>query len=245
MVPDLNRLVSIDALTTADLPADWRAVLTQPEAKTALGVVREGLVNALAQGTPIYPAQPWRALHLTPLSEVKVLILGQDPYHGPGQAQGLAFSVASGSKTPPSLRNIFAEIDRDLGPISTGLRTPANNDLGRWARQGVLLLNTVLTVEDGRPASHAKLGWQAVTDRLIDAVIDRQTPTVYMLWGSHAQEKRQRIQARGNGASSLVLQANHPSPLSARRGPAPFIGCGHFSQANQWLASRALSPIDW
>ena len=153
------------------------------------------------------------------------MILGQDPYHGAGQAEGLAFSVPPGQKIPPSLRNIFVEQQRDLG-----LAPPAHGHLGAWARQGVLLLNTVLTVEDGQPASHARRGWEALTDGLIDAVARLPRPIVFMLWGAHAQAKRDRIEAVAPGRHRLLL-SNHPSPLSARRPPLPFIGCGHFGLA--------------
>lgn len=178
-------------------------------------------------GQAIYPAQPLRALQLTPLPEVRAVILGQDPYHGAGQAEGLAFSVPDGVRPPPSLRNIFAEYTRDLG-----LPVPASGHLGGWARQGVLLLNTCLTVEDGRPASHAGRGWEALTDALIDAVARQPRRVVFLLWGAHAQAKAGLIEAAAPGRHRL-LRANHPSPLSARRPPLPFIGCGHFAALAQ------------
>jgi uracil-DNA glycosylase len=189
-----------------------------------------------AQGATIYPLEPLRALRLTPPDEVRVVVLGQDPYHGPGQAEGLAFSVAPGVKPPPSLRNIFQELQRDLG-----LTLPANGSLVRWAEQGVLLLNTCLTVEDGQPASHARRGWESLTDRLIERCSVSGQPKVFLLWGAHAQKKAALIDA----GRHLLLFANHPSPLSARRGPLPFIGCGHFSQANAWLAQQGVRPITW
>lgn len=244
-VPKSNQLVSAKALTTASLPQDWRAVLDAPTAQRALATITTRVQAAIESGAIIYPEDPWRALRLTPLSAVKVLILGQDPYHGPGQAQGLAFSGANTGKTPPSLRNILTEIDRDLGQTISSIGAMRTNDLSGWARQGVLLLNTVLTVQSGQAASHAKLGWQAVTDVLIDAVAQRNTPTVYMLWGAHAQAKLDRIEATSLSDNRLILQANHPSPLSARRPPVPFIGCGHFSATNRWFAERGLSTIDW
>jgi uracil-DNA glycosylase len=166
-----------------------------------------------------------RALMLTPLAEVRVVILGQDPYHGPGQAEGLAFSVPAGVKIPPSLRNIHVELQRDLG-----LAPPAHGHLGTWAKQGVLLLNTSLTVEDGQPASHARRGWEVLTDALIEATARQPRRISYLLWGAHAQAKASLIEAAGAGRHQ-VLMANHPSPLSARRPPVPFIGCGHFGQA--------------
>ncbi len=189
-----------------------------------------------AQGATIYPPEPLRALQLTPPDEVRVVVLGQDPYHGPGQAEGLAFSVAPGVKPPPSLRNIFLELQRDLG-----LPAPANGSLVRWAQQGVLLLNTCLTVEDGQPASHAKRGWEALTDSLIERCSDSGQTKVFMLWGAHAQKKAALIDA----GRHLLLFANHPSPLSARRAPLPFIGCGHFGHANAWLVRHDLPPIGW
>jgi uracil-DNA glycosylase len=173
-----------------------------------------------------------RALqHLSP-ADVRVLILGQDPYHGPGQAEGLAFSVAPGTTIPPSLRNIYKEMNRDLG-----LPIPTHGSLMAWADRGVLLLNTSLTVEDGQPASHAKFGWQALTDLIVAAVAQRSPACACLLWGGHAQTKAPAIEAMAgqHGRQALVLQANHPSPLSALRGPHPFIGCGHFGQAQAWL----------
>jgi uracil-DNA glycosylase len=189
-----------------------------------------------AQGATIYPPEPLRALQLTSADQVRVVVLGQDPYHGPGQAEGLAFSVAPGVKPPPSLRNIFQELQRDLGSPA-----PANGSLVRWAQQGVLLLNTCLTVEVGQPASHAKRGWESLTDRLIERCSASGQPKVFLLWGAHAQKKAALIDPRRH----LLLFANHPSPLSARRGPLPFIGCGHFSEANAWLARQGARPMVW
>jgi uracil-DNA glycosylase len=194
------------------------------------------LSTRLDHGATIYPAEPFRALQgLTP-SEIKVVILGQDPYHGPNQAQGLAFSVPDEAKCPPSLRNIFKEIQRDFS------NTLATNDLKRWASQGVLLLNTVLTVEDSLPASHAKIGWQALTDTIIEAVAHTPNAKVFMLWGAHAQSKECLISQH---PGHLTLKANHPSPLSALRPPAPFIGCGHFLKANEWLQDQGTGTIAW
>ena len=195
------------------------------------------LKERLAAGAAIYPPDPLRALRLTPLTRATVVIVGQDPYHGPGQAEGLAFSVPAGQKLPPSLRNIFKELQRDLDqqPAMCG-------HLGEWARCGVLLLNTSLTVEDGAAASHAKKGWESLTDALIAATAKDPAPKVYLLWGAHAQAKAPLIEAAGNG--HLVLQANHPSPLSATRGPVPFIGCGHFSAARDWLKGKGVG-LEW
>ena len=217
----------------AEVPADWQACLSTWRASAAGQALVAHVEGRLAAGVTIYPADPFRALHLTPLDTVQVVILGQDPYHGPDQAEGLAFSVPRGQKLPPSLRNIFVEQARDLG-----LAVPAHGHLGHWARQGVLLLNTCLTVEDGQPASHAKRGWEPLTDALIEAVARRPRPTVFMLWGAHAQAKAALVEAAAPGRHQLML-ANHPSPLSARRPPRPFIGCGHFS------AAQALAEVDW
>ncbi|TXT35321.1 MAG: uracil-DNA glycosylase [Comamonadaceae bacterium] len=187
------------------------------------------LQKRLAEGVVIFPPQPLRALELTSLESVRVVILGQDPYHGRGQAEGLAFSVASGVALPPSLRNIFKELQRDLGESVPSFPQPGGS-LVRWARHGVLLLNTCLTVEEGLPASHSGKGWEALTDAIIKEVSDQSEHVVFMLWGNHAQSKRVLIDA----SRHLVLCANHPSPLSALRPPVPFMGCGHFSQARAW-----------
>lgn len=220
---------------------DWQPVL-QAFWRSAAGHGLADFVRArLASGAVIYPPQPLRALELTPLAQVRAVILGQDPYHGPHQAQGLSFSVAPGVRVPPSLRNIFKELQRDLGQTP-----PANGALDAWARRGVLLLNTSLTVEDGQPASHARRGWEMLTDDLLRAVAAQSPACVYLLWGAHAQAKADMVQAaaRVHGREALVLMANHPSPLSATRGPQPFIGCGHFSQARDWLAERGV-VLDW
>jgi uracil-DNA glycosylase len=194
----------------------------------------------LAGGAIVYPPHPLRALEVTPLQGVHAVILGQDPYHGPGQAEGLAFSVAPGLKHPPSLRNIFKEMC-----AGTGQPVPTSGSLVEWARRGVLLLNAVLTVEDGQPGSHAKKGWEVLTDALIAQVAASCSPCVYLLWGAHAQAKAGLIAhtAAAHGREALVLQANHPSPLSANRAPIPFLGCGHFAQARQWLAARGCSTV--
>ena len=219
------------------MAADWTALvghfLASPEGQRLADFVQQ----RLSEGATVYPPQPFRALELTPLAQVRVVILGQDPYHGLGQAHGLAFSVPEGVKPPPSLRNIFKELARDprVDPPS-----PSGGSLERWARQGVLLLNTGLTVEDGQPASHARQGWELLTDQLISAVSARPKPVVFMLWGAHAQAKRALIAPR-----HLVLTANHPSPLSALRPPQPFIGCGHFSAANDFLEASGQAPVQW
>ncbi|HSI55362.1 MAG TPA: uracil-DNA glycosylase [Ramlibacter sp.] len=194
----------------------------------------------LAAGATIYPPRPFRALELTPLQGVRAVILGQDPYHGPGQAEGLAFSVKQGVKLPPSLRNIFKELR--TGPDAA---FPAHGSLVEWAQRGVLLLNTSLTVEDGQPGSHAKKGWEVLTDALLAEVAASASPCVYLLWGAHAQAKAGLIEeaAARYGREALVLQANHPSPLSANRPPVPFIGSGHFALAREWLAQRGQTRV--
>ena len=187
-------------------------------------------------GKVIYPPQQdvFNALKYTPLESVKVVILGQDPYHGPDQAHGLCFSVLPGVKTPPSLINIYKELAADID----GFVIPKHGTLTRWAEQGVLLLNTVLTVEQGKAHSHAKWGWETFTDAVIDAVNRHQQGVVFLLWGSHAQKKGMHIDT----SKHHVLSAPHPSPLSAHRG---FLGCKHFSQTNQLLTSQNKSPINW
>jgi uracil-DNA glycosylase len=192
------------------------------------------LQQRVQAGAAVFPPEPLRALQLTPPESVRIVILGQDPYHGRCQAEGLAFSVAPGVAVPPSLRNIFKERQRDLGEMPPGFPQPGGSLLD-WAEHGVLLLNTCLTVEEGQPASHAGKGWEALTDAVIRGVSAQATAVVFMLWGAHAQSKRVLIDA----SKHLVLVANHPSPLSALRPPLPFIGCGHFSQAKAWLAQRA------
>lgn len=209
---------------------DWQAEVAEFWQSEAGRALQAFLRQRQTDRATIYPPQPLRALQLTPLASVKVVILGQDPYHGPGQGEGLAFSVAKGVKIPPSLRNIFKERQRDLG-----LPAPAHGSLQRWAEQGVLLLNTTLTVEDAQPASHAKRGWEVLTDRLIQACARQASPVVFILWGGHAQAKQALIAASNENQRHLVLTANHPSPLSAMRPPAPFIGCGHFSAARRWV----------
>jgi uracil-DNA glycosylase len=188
-----------------------------------------------AAGKAIYPpgSQIFAALDTTPFDEVKVVILGQDPYHGPGQAHGLCFSVAPGVAVPPSLLNIFKEISRDLD-----LPRPRHGCLSSWARQGVLLLNAVLTVEHGHAGAHQGKGWEELTDACIEALNREREGLVFLLWGSHAQAKGRLIDSRRH----LVLKAPHPSPLSAHRG---FLGCGHFSRCNHYLEESGRGPIDW
>lgn len=210
---------------------------------TPSGNQLETFINQrLSSGAIIYPAIPFLALALTPLEQVRVVILGQDPYHGEGQAQGLAFSVAEAIKIPPSLRNIFKELQRDLH-----VPTPQNGSLIRWAQQGVLLLNTTLTVEQGKPASHAKKGWEDLTDIIIQRIAGQTSSVVFMLWGAHAQKKEALILngSLNTGIEHLILKANHPSPLSATKAPIPFIGCGHFGLANEFLKQKGVKSIVW
>lgn len=206
--------------------SSWQSVVDEWAAQAR--PLLERLEVRRAAGATIYPTDPLRALRLTPLDRCRVVILGQDPYHGPGQAEGLAFSVPVGVKPPPSLRNILKECGE---PVSHG-------SLAAWAERGALLLNSVLTVEEGQPAAHAGWGWESLTDALIRAASVHATPKVFLLWGAHAQGKRSLIDADRH----LVLMANHPSPLSARRPPIPFIGCGHFASAQRWLLERG---VDW
>lgn len=217
------------------LEPGWKEALREEFDKPYMRELSEFLRNEKAAGKEIYPPGPliFNALNSTPLDRVKVVIIGQDPYHGPGQAHGLCFSVQPGVPAPPSLQNIFKEIKRDLN-----IDPPKHGHLQHWAEQGVLLLNTSLTVERGNAGSHSGKGWQAFTDRVIEVVSEHQPHLVFMLWGSHAQSKRRLIDA----TKHLILCSAHPSPLSAHRG---FIGNGHFSRCNQFLEQHGLTPIDW
>ena len=224
---------------TQDLPESWREplepVLASPEARRLGGFLRA----EEDAGKAIYPPQGsrLRALELTPLDRVKVVILGQDPYHGPGQAMGLSFSVPDGVKHPPSLRNIFKELADDCG-----IAPPDSGDLTRWARQGVLLLNNSLTVEAGQAGSHAGRGWDAITDACVAAVAARAEPSVFILWGSHAQGKASRIAELNAPTRHCVIRSPHPSPLSAHRG---FFGSKPFSRANAFLEEAGRGAVDW
>jgi len=226
-------------LQSAD-PADWPVApgwqpLVEVFFASASGQKLRAFLQArLDAGAVIFPPHPLRALELTPPDAVRVVILGQDPYHGRGQAEGLAFSVAAGVPLPPSLRNIFKELQRDLGTPPPAFPQPGGS-LVQWARSGVLLLNTCLTVEEGQPTCHAGKGWEVLTDAVIRQVAQGPRPVVFMLWGAHAQSKRAVIPGdRGH----LVLTANHPSPLSALRPPMPFIGCGHFGLAQAFRREK-------
>jgi uracil-DNA glycosylase len=227
-LPAGDQLGSADPATWPVAPG-WQTLKDEFFAGIAGRRLADFLQGRLAEGAVVFPPQPLRALELTPPGQVRVVILGQDPYHGRGQAEGLAFSVAPGVALPPSLRNIFKELQRDLGTPPPKLPAPGGS-LVRWATHGVLLLNTCLTVEEGKPASHAGRGWETLTDAVIRQVSAGDHPVLFMLWGAHAQGKRALIDT----ACHKVLVANHPSPLSAMRPPLPFIGCGHFSQARAW-----------
>ncbi|MCK9541345.1 MAG: uracil-DNA glycosylase [Novosphingobium sp.] len=220
------------------LAPSWRPVL-EPVLATREARRLGGFLKAEeAAGKRIYPPRGKRlnALNLTSLDKVEVVILGQDPYHGPGQAHGLAFSVPDGVKPPPSLANIFKELGSDIG-----IALPRSGNLEKWARQGVLLLNNALTVEEGRAGSHQSIGWEAITDAVVAAVAEQPKPCVFLLWGSHARNKAARVPGLRDGRH-LMLTAPHPSPLSAHSG---FFGCRHFSKANAFLEANGRKPIDW
>ncbi|WP_427963911.1 uracil-DNA glycosylase [Altererythrobacter sp.] len=226
-------------MTAEAIPDSWRAALepalTTPEARRLGGWLRAEEDS----GRTIYPPRGQRlnALAHTPLDQVHVVILGQDPYHGPGQAHGLAFSVPDGVKLPPSLVNIYKELESDIG-----IARPQNGNLESWAKQGVLLLNNTLTVQAAQAGSHAGRGWDAITDACVQAVVDRGDPAVFILWGSHARKKASRVKGLGVGDHHLVLTSPHPSPLSAHSG---FFGSRPFSQTNAFLEKHGLKPIDW
>ena len=217
------------------LPESWDAHLAEDLASPRMQALWSFLASEQRAGKQIFPKQDewFRALDLTPLDKVRVVILGQDPYHGEGQAHGLCFSVQPGIRPPPSLVNIYKELESDLG-----LPRPKHGFLEHWAKQGVLLLNSVLTVEMAQAASHQRKGWEQFTDEIIRTVNAKVDPVVFMLWGAYAQKKAAFV----DGTRHLVLKAAHPSPLSAHNG---FLGCRHFSQANTFLSARGQAPIDW
>ena len=237
-----NRLREPLANVFERVPAAWRSV-TDAFAGSAEGRALVAFVDQrVRDGATVYPRHVFRALEFAAPDAVRVVILGQDPYHGAGQAQGLAFSVAPGQKKiPPSLRNILKEVAAD-----TGAPSMCRDDLSAWAEQGVLLLNSALTVEDGAPQSHAGRGWEGLTDALLARAAAQPAPAVFMLWGASAQRKRPLVERPGL-APHCVLQANHPSPLSANRPPVPFVGCRHFSAAGAFIADRrpGAAPIRW
>ena len=209
-------------------PLTWHDVLADEKQQPYFLNTLKTVAEERQSGITIYPPQKdvFNAFRFTELGDVKVVILGQDPYHGPGQAHGLAFSVRPGVAIPPSLLNMYKELEATI----PGFTRPTHGYLESWARQGVLLLNTVLTVRAGQAHSHASLGWETFTDKVIALINEHCEGVVFLLWGSHAQSKRPLI----NGHKHKILVANHPSPLSALRPPVPFIGCGHFSAARQW-----------
>lgn len=235
----MNRLAQPLAQVLDDAAlGDWRP-LVQAWRRSREGQSLMVAIDAqVAAGAVVYPGRVLRALELTPMARTRVVILGQDPYHGPGQAEGLAFSVPAGVAVPPSLRNIFKELQRDLGQTP-----PASGSLEAWCAQGVLLLNSTLTVQAEQAGSHSKLGWQVLTEAIVAALAQDPSPKVFMLWGAHAQAQAARVQQEGAG--HLLLQCNHPSPLAALRPPVPFIGCGHFGRASDFLATTGRGAVRW
>lgn len=220
---------------TPDLHPEWLAELADEFDTPHMRALKTFLLDRKRQGAVVYPkgSDMFKALNVTPLSTVKVVVLGQDPYHGPNQAHGLSFSVQPGVAIPPSLKNIYKAIEQDFN-----IKMPKHGHLMHWAKQGVLLLNTVLSVEDGQAGAHQNKGWEPFTDRVIEVINQKCPHVVFMLWGAHAQKKAQALDADKH----LILKAPHPSPLSAHRG---FLTCGHFSQANAWLRAQGQSTIDW
>ena len=217
------------------LRPEWLKLLQTEFEQPYMLQLREFLLQRKRAGAEVYPPGPliFNALDSTPPDQVKVVILGQDPYHGPGQAHGLCFSVRPGVAVPPSLVNIYRELHDDIG-----FEIPKHGYLQAWAEHGVLLLNAVLTVERGNAGAHQGKGWERFTDRVVQIVNNGEQPVVFMLWGSHAQRKGQGIDQNRH----LVMKAPHPSPLSAHRG---FFGCRHFSKANDWLQQQGMTPVDW
>jgi len=225
----------VDTSGVSDAPQTWRDVLQQEKGKPYFQELLRFVEGERASGAVIYPknSEIFNALHLTPFSDVRVVILGQDPYHGPNQAHGLCFSVQPPTPPPPSLVNIFQELNSDLG-----VPRPSHGCLESWAQQGVLLLNSVLTVQEGKPGSHAGHGWETFTDRVIQELNEKRQHLVFMLWGAHAQRKAAFV----DRSRHCVLEAPHPSPLSAHRG---FLGCKHFSKANDYLVATGQKPVSW
>jgi len=221
------------------LHESWKVALTPQFRSDYMAGLKQFLLDEKVAGVRIFPkgSEYFRALDLTPLDSVRVVILGQDPYHGPGQAHGLCFSVRPGLRTPPSLVNIYKELQSDLG-----IAPARHGFLEHWAEQGVLLLNSVLTVRQGEAASHQGRGWERFTDAIVAAVAAREQPTVFMLWGAYAQRKGAFIDDVAHGGRHLVIRSAHPSPLSAHNG---FLGSRPFSKANAFLESRGTGAIDW
>ena len=217
------------------IESSWKEALKDEFGQQYFSEIVSYLKSEKAAGKTVFPAGAdiFRAFEVTPFDRVKVVILGQDPYHNPGQAHGLAFSVQRGVPPPPSLVNIYKEVRAD-----TGIKMPAHGHLEDWAKQGVLLLNAALTVVMNSPMSHSKIGWHQFTNAVIKTISDRKEHVVFMLWGAFAKSKQELI----DPSKHLILTAAHPSPLSAHHG---FFGCRHFSKANQWLSERGLIPVDW
>lgn len=224
---------------TPRIDPSWTAPLAAALACPSMAALQAFLVDEVAAGKAIFPPPDdrFRALELTPLDAVRVVILAQDPYHGPGQAHGLSFSVRPGTKVPPSLVNIYKELQADLG-----IAPPRHGFLEHWAQQGVLLLNTVMTVESGRAGSHRGRGWERFTDAIIRAVAAKPEPVVFLLWGAHAQVKATFVRTVEQGGAHLVLAAPHPSPLSAYKG---WFGSRPFSRANAFLVAHGVPAVDW
>lgn len=222
----------------AAIPDAWKKPLEDVCHRPEIDSLVQFLQEREAAGAIIYPSKQniFASLRETPFDKVSVVIVGQDPYHGAGQAHGLCFSVQPGVQQPPSLRNIFKELHADIG-----MKKPESGTLTGWARQGVLLLNAILTVEEGNPASHANRGWELFTDAIIEQLLKRKHATVLILWGAYAQKKVQNLQAIIDPARHLILKAAHPSPLSING----FLGCRHFSQTNAFLKKQGLPEIDW
>lgn len=223
------------SLSNVKLEPSWLQQLAQEFKQNYMQALRQFLLNEKASGATVFPApkQFFKAFELTPFEQVKVVILGQDPYHGPGQAHGLSFSVPQGIPAPPSLKNIYRELADDVG-----FQIPRHGCLENWAQQGVLLLNSVLSVRQGQAGAHQGQGWERFTDQVIERLNSQRDGVVFMLWGAYAQKKGAFI----DQSRHLVLSAPHPSPLSAHRG---FLGCRHFSQANRFLESKGLEAINW
>ena len=220
------------------LPPSWKQPLQEVCMRPEIDRLVQFLQERETAGAIIYPAKRniFAALKETPFNKVSVVIVGQDPYHGPGQAHGLSFSVPPGVAIPPSLRNIFKELHTDIGmPI------PKHGTLTGWAHQGVLLLNAILTVEEGKPAAHANKGWEVFTNAIIEQLLKRQHPTVFLLWGSYAQKKFNHLHIHIDPQRHLILKAAHPSPLSV----TGFLGCHHFSKANEFLKKHHIREINW
>lgn len=226
----------IAKLNKVQLDDSWKYGLSEFLLSPKMDALKTFLIKEKKADKVIYPPNHliFNALNTTPLDRVKVVIIGQDPYHGPNQAHGLSFSVQKGVALPPSLRNIFHELHNDLG-----VKIPKHGDLTYWAEQGVLLLNAVLTVEAAQPTSHQKRGWEEFTDHIIDVLNEQREHIVFILWGAYAQRKGQRIDQNKH----LILKAAHPSPLSANRGG--FFGCKVFSKTNNYLKQHGIEPIDW